>query len=95
MLSFFRRRAEARRKIKQTLAVIHVHGNSYFRHEDDIVCYRSNENKFTACTLDHVAPNGVSIQQIACALAAIEGRIQVRLGTVNEVRRERWGIGLN
>jgi hypothetical protein len=88
MFSFFRRR-----KAPPQGCSIYINGHLYARVGDDIICIMPDRVRFT-CGDDHVAPNGVSITQIACSLAAIEGLVHIRLGTAVG-RFDRSRIGLN
>ena len=75
MFSFFRRR-----KAPPQGCSIYIMGHLYTRINDDVVCIPPDRKHFF-CGEEHTAPNGVPITQIACSLAAIEGRIHIRLGT--------------
>ena len=88
MFSFFRRR-----KAPPQGCSIYINGHLYARVDDDIICIMPDRVRFT-CGDDHVAPNGVSIAQIACSLAAIEGIIHIRLGTALHRSNPSY-IGLN
>lgn len=56
---------------------IYIDGNLYSRSGSDIAVRYSCAGKAEICEAGHVAPNGVTIAQIAYAIALIEGMITV------------------
>ena len=54
-----------------------ISGNYYTRQGIDIAVLRYETRKFEVCQPDHVAPNGLTIQQIAYAIAIIDGLINI------------------
>lgn len=79
---------------RSSLQFISINGTVYFRRQSDIIRLepgdRAGDGKI--CEADHVAPNGVTIAQIAYAIALIEGMIAV---THNPYGSMRSGLGLN
>lgn len=74
---------------------ININGNNYYRAGSDIIVLapgdRLGDGK--VCEAEHVAPNGVSIAQIAYAIALIEGMIAVTHNPYGSNMRS--GLGLN
>jgi hypothetical protein len=73
-------------------ACIYINGTVYTRRGVDIAMTQRDGSPMT-CPYDYVTPNGVTIRQIAYALAIIEGMITVEAGSV--FSRQSSGIGLN
>jgi hypothetical protein len=67
---------------------IYVQGNLYMRQGSDLVCLSPGGDTSQVCGPDHIAPNGVAVQQIAYAIALIEG--MVTIGAVAST-----GVGMN
>jgi hypothetical protein len=72
MLNFFRKN----KKPPQANWIM-ISGNCYTRQGIDIAVLRYKTQKFETCQPDHVAPNGLTIQQIAYAIAIIDGLINI------------------
>jgi hypothetical protein len=72
---------------------IYIDGNLYSRSGSDVAVRKGMAGGIEVCQPDHVAPNGVSVQQIAYALAMIEGAIAI--SSVPQFSRQSSGIGLN
>jgi hypothetical protein len=88
---FFRPRMPRKRS---SLQFIGINGNTYFRRQSDIIRLEPGDvaGDGKVCDADHVAPNGVSIAQIAYAIALIEGRIAVTDNPYGNLTRSRLGL---
>ncbi len=100
MFNLFRRLAGKQEApaTPQDFQGIYIDGNLYSRYGADIRMTTRDSDEVTIISEPgHTAPNGVSIQQIAYAIAMIEGFISI--GSSGEARNpfspESSGIGLN
>ena len=91
MFNLFRPRV-SKREFKHQF--IGINGNVYYRRQSDIMRLEPGDTAGDGkvCEADHIAPNGATIAQIACAIALIEGTIAV---THNPYGQMRCGLGLN
>jgi hypothetical protein len=91
MFNFFRPRMPRKRS---SLQFISINGNAYFRHQSDIIRLEPGDvaGDGKVCDADHVAPNGVTIAQIAYAVALIEGMIAVTDNPYGNLTRSRLGL---
>jgi hypothetical protein len=94
MFNLFRSRVPTREFKHQ---FININGNNYFRRGSDIIVLapgdRAGDGK--VCEAGHVAPNGVTIAQIAYAIALIEGMIAVTHNPYGRGLGSMGRLGLN
>lgn len=92
MFNLFRPRV-SKREFKHQF--ININGNTYFRRGSDVIRLEPGDQAGDGkiCEADHVAPNGVTIAQIAYAIALIEGMIAVTHNPYGSQMRS--GLGLN
>jgi hypothetical protein len=74
MFNFFRKN---KKPPQANWIMIVIGGNCYTRQGIDIAVLHYGTQKFEVCKPDHVAPNGLTIQQIAYAIAIIDGLINI------------------
>jgi hypothetical protein len=84
---------------------LYISGTLYMREGSNVVMIPADQlregvwighggsSSFETCSPDHIAPNGVSVQQIAYALAMIEGAISI--SSTPQCSRQSSGIGWN
>jgi hypothetical protein len=82
---------------RSSFQFISINGNTYFRRGSDVIRLEPGDQAGDGkiCEADHVAPNGVTIEQIAYAIALIEGMIAVTHNPYGDSRSMRSGLGLN
>ena len=79
---------------RSSLQFISINGNTYFRRQSDIIRLEPGDaaGDGKVCDAEHVAPNGVTIEQIAYAIALVEGRIAVTDNPFGRLTRSRLGL---
>jgi hypothetical protein len=82
---------------QDAVPVIRINGNTYLRHQSDIIRLEPGDVAADGkvCDADHIAPNGVTIAQIAYAIALVEGRIAVTDNPYGNCNLTRSRLGLN
>ena len=84
-----------RRRLKKGPDVqwLYISGTLYMREGSNVVMIPAGSSSFETCSPEHIAPNGVPVQQIAYALAMIEGAISIN--STPQCSRQSSGIGWN
>ena len=72
---------------------LYISGTLYMREGSNVAMIPAGSSSFETCSPEHIAPNGVSVQQIAYALAMTEGAISI--SSTPQCSRQSSGIGWN